>query len=215
MIKGGKAEKILANYLRQLTETSESILDIGTSQRFAKELRPYERWFDDKKYVAGGYKPELIYGTYNCDLHTDIEDIPFEDNTWDAVICLEVLEHVDNPFKAISELYRVLKPGGMLLLTTPFLLGYHGKSKQIGDIDAHSHSEYPDFWRFTHEGLFHLFKPFTSTKVEVLNGPVEVGLMLFNFGNLLHLPLLRSIIDKIDRPMLGKQTSRHHVWAIK
>lgn len=215
MIKGGKAEKIFSSYLKLLVSQSDTILDIGTSQRFAKELRPYETWFEGKHYVAGGYNPAMIYGTYNCDVHTDIENIPYEDNTWDAVICLEVLEHVANPFKAATELYRVLKPGGVLLLTTPFLLGYHGKTKRPGAIDSHSHSEYPDFWRFTHEGLFHLFKPFASTKIEVLNGPVEVGLMVFNLSSLLHVPIIRSIVDKVDRPMLSKQTSRHLVWATK
>lgn len=215
MITGGKAEKIFSSYLKQLSSRADTILDVGTSQRFAKELRPYEHWFEGKQYLAGGYQPEMIYGRYNCDLHTDIEAIPFPDNSMDAVICIEVLEHVANPFQAAAELYRVLKPGGVLMLTTPFLLGYHGKTRQPGQTDSHSHGAYPDFWRFTHEGLYQLFKPFQSVTVEVLNGPVEVGLMVFNLSSLLRWPFFRWFIDAIDRPRLSKQTSRHLVWAIK
>jgi predicted SAM-dependent methyltransferase len=49
------------------------------------------------------------------------------DGQVDAVICLEVLEHVGYPFRAAGELVRVLRPGGRLLLTVPFLTSYHGK----------------------------------------------------------------------------------------
>jgi len=45
--------------------------------------------------------------------------MPFKANTFDYVISSEVVEHVSNPDKALRELYRVLKPGGILVLTTP------------------------------------------------------------------------------------------------
>jgi SAM-dependent methyltransferase len=215
MITGGRAKTIFEKYLHKLVENSNTIVDIGTSERFAKELRPYENLFSGKDYKAGGYKPELIYGVYNCDLHTDIESLPFENNSIDAIICLEVLEHVKNPFKAAEEIKRVLKPGGLLLLTTPFLLGYHGKSKKQSDIETQAHAEYPDFWRFTHEGLEYLFKDFTSVKVEVMNGPVEVGLMIFNLSRFFKIKTVRKLLDMIDRPKISKQTSRHLIFCVK
>ena len=46
----------------------------------------------------------------------DIISLPFADCSLDAVICSEVLEHVDSPQKSIEELIRVLKPGGILAL---------------------------------------------------------------------------------------------------
>lgn len=49
----------------------------------------------------------------------DAESIPFADNTFDVVICTEVIEHLLDPQKTISEFYRVLKPNGTLLLSTP------------------------------------------------------------------------------------------------
>jgi len=215
MITGGRGKMIFENYLYKLIENSNCIIDIGTSERFAKELRPYENLFIGKDYKAGGYEPELIYGEYNCDLHTDIESLPFENDSIDAIICLEVLEHVKNPFKAADEIKRVLKPGGLLLLTTPFLLGYHGKSKNYSDKETHSHAEYPDFWRFTHEGLEYLFKDFSSIKVEVMNGPVEVGLMVFNLSRFFKFKIIRKLLDIIDRPKISKQSSRHLIFCVK
>lgn len=49
----------------------------------------------------------------------DVQNIPFEDNCFDAIICNHVLEHVDNDKKAMSELYRVLKKDGFALLQVP------------------------------------------------------------------------------------------------
>ena len=216
MIKGGKAEKIFSDRLRTLTSNSNRILDIGTSQRFAKELRPYESLFSGKEYIAAGYEPEMIYDNYNCDLHADIENMPFEDESFDAVICLEVLEHVANPFRAVKEIARVIKPGGILMLTTPFLLGYHGKSKKLSEIQSHGHSYYPDYWRFTHEGLYHLHKPYyNEIELDVLNGPLEVATLVFNLGKFLRNALIRKVMDSIDRPKVGSQTTRHLVWARK
>ncbi len=55
------------------------------------------------------------------------ESLPFEDERFDAVWCTEVLEHLFHVHSALAELNRVLKPGGLLLLTTP----YHGLVKNL------------------------------------------------------------------------------------
>lgn len=56
----------------------------------------------------------------------DIQNLKFPDNYFDKIICFETVEHVTHPKKAIKELYRVLKPGGRLLLTTPNYLNFYG-----------------------------------------------------------------------------------------
>jgi ubiquinone/menaquinone biosynthesis C-methylase UbiE len=61
--------------------------------------------------------------------------IPFADSSFDFVLCSEVLEHVPDPRRAIGEIARVLRPGGRLVLTVPFLYPIH--------------EEPWDFWRFT------------------------------------------------------------------
>lgn len=49
----------------------------------------------------------------------DLTRIPFEDNLFDAIICYHVLEHIEDDVKAMSELFRILKPGGWAILQTP------------------------------------------------------------------------------------------------
>lgn len=71
-------------------------------------------------------------------------DLPFCDSTVDLVIMQEVLEHVDEYQELLSEVHRVLKPGGVCFCQVPFQIGYHpGPS---------------DFWRFTRQGLEYLFR---------------------------------------------------------
>jgi len=53
-----------------------------------------------------------------------ILEMPFNDNEYDIVISSEVIEHTPDPFKAIQELFRVTKPGGILVLTTPNKIWY-------------------------------------------------------------------------------------------
>lgn len=213
MITGGRATEIFEKYLKLTLENSNKILDVGTSQRFAKELRPYENLFKGKEYLAGGYNPKMDFGDYNCDLHTDIENIPFEDLSLDAILCIEVLEHVANPFKAIEEIYRTLKSGGKIFLTVPFLHGYHGKTKN--SIINYAHDEYPDYFRFTHQGLELLFKNFEDVTIEVLNGPIEMLITNARLFKYLKNPIIRKLIDKIDFPEVSHATTRHLVYAVK
>lgn len=56
----------------------------------------------------------------------DIQNIIHDNNRFDLVISFETIEHVPNCKKAIDELYRVLKPGGQLILTTPNYMGFFG-----------------------------------------------------------------------------------------
>jgi SAM-dependent methyltransferase len=71
------------------------------------------------------------------------EQLPFVDQSFDAVISLSVLEHVRDPFECAREIARVLKPGGELICSVPFLQPYHG---------------YPHhYYNMTHQGLSNLF----------------------------------------------------------
>lgn len=77
--------------------------------------------------------------------------------SFDVVVCTEVLEHTLNPFDAVAELHRILRPGGVAIVTTPYNFRIHGPL--------------PDCWRFTEHGLRELFKHFAELELGQLDDP--------------------------------------------
>lgn len=88
----------------------------------------------------------------------DMRNLPFEEGSFDLVVHSDTLEHVEGPIRALSECYRVLKPGGALCFTVPIVVGrmtrdryglsgsYHG-DPSVGATDFVVHSEYGvDAW---------------------------------------------------------------------
>lgn len=65
-------------------------------------------------YITGDLESPL------AKVKLDVHKLPFEDGSFDALMCNHVLEHVESDFKAMSEFYRVLKPGGWAILQVPF-----------------------------------------------------------------------------------------------
>lgn len=78
----------------------------------------------------------------------DMQKLPFPDNHFDIVISDQVIEHLENPQKAILESYRVLKKGGMAIHTTCLI--------------NHIHQPAPDYWRFTPKALSYLSRYFSK-----------------------------------------------------
>ena len=85
--------------------------------------------------------------------------LPVLDSVLDAVVTQGVLEHVRQPHQAVSEIRRVLKPGGLSLHELPFMQG------------DHTASDCPDFWRFTLSGAESLFQGFQVLERGVAVGP--------------------------------------------
>lgn len=105
--------------------------------------------------------------------------------TYDSAICLEVLEHVPDPFRAAAEILRILKPGGILVLSVPHLSRLHGEPH--------------DYYRFTRYGVRRLLEKsgFTVLSLETRGG-------LFSFlghqvatlvlGVVWRVPLVKNVI---------------------
>jgi SAM-dependent methyltransferase len=114
------------------------ILDAGAGNR------PYAHFFTLCHYESCDLSPNVLgpgFHDFHCDLS---EAIPRPEATYDAVIATQVLEHLQDPRQAIKEFYRVLKPGGALILTCP----------QGGPL----HEEPHHYFNFTIYGLELLFK---------------------------------------------------------
>lgn len=66
-------------------------------------------------------------GIIGTALNIDKEDFPYQDNFFDTIICGEVIEHLLNPDHLLKEIYRVLKIGGYVLITTPNLASWYNR----------------------------------------------------------------------------------------
>jgi len=91
--------------------------------------------------------------TYIADI-CSTNDITIKSETYDYVVCTEVLEHTLKPFAAVEEIWRILRPGGMLFLSVPFNFRIHGPL--------------PDCWRFTEHGLRAILEKFTVLELNSL-----------------------------------------------
>lgn len=100
--------------------TANSVLDLGAGSK------PYERLYD--AYFSSSTAvdvPHSPHDTSSVDLFASADKLPFDDGSFDCVICTEVLEHCREPRSVMAEIARVLKRGGWAFLTTPFLLPLH------------------------------------------------------------------------------------------
>ena len=119
----------IANELKNLPP-GHRLLDAGAGER------RYEKFCGHLKYVAqdfGQYNGEgdgrglqtKTWDQTRLDIICDITAIPEPNESFDAILCAEVLEHIPDPAAAIKELSRLLKPGGKLIVTAPFCSATH------------------------------------------------------------------------------------------
>lgn len=73
-----------------------------------------------------------ISSSKGLDVLADARQLSLRSDFFDWVVCSEVLEHVDQPSKVLQEIFRVLRPGGNLLITVPFLFRIHADPNDVG-----------------------------------------------------------------------------------
>jgi ubiquinone/menaquinone biosynthesis C-methylase UbiE len=101
------------------------ILDAGAGEQRWKKSCSHLRYVaqDFAQYDGKGDARGLQTGGWDqtkLDIISDITSIPEPDQSFDAIMCIEVLEHLPNPIEALAEFSRLLRPGGHLILTAPF-----------------------------------------------------------------------------------------------
>jgi SAM-dependent methyltransferase len=125
----------LARWLEAEGETSAGlrVLDVGCG------VKPYLPYFGGAvEYVGVDVADNPL-----AELQGAVEELPVEDSSFDVVLCLQVLEHTEDPAQAVRELHRVTRPGGRVLASTHGTQVYHPLPV--------------DHWRWTHTGLEVLF----------------------------------------------------------
>lgn len=84
--------------------------------------------------------------------HFDLHDVPFEDNSYDVIMCNHVMEHVDDDAKCMSELYRVLKPGGWAIMQVP--IDYSNPDTYEDPTITNPEDREKHFWQKDHVRLY-------------------------------------------------------------
>src|SRR5262245_14473636 len=167
--------------------TGMRVLDVGCG------IKPYLPFFGTaREYVGVDVVP-----AEHVDVVASVERLPLDDASFDVVLCIQVLEHVDDPARALRELHRVTRPGGRVLLST------HGT--QV------FHPAPSDHWRWTHTGLERLFEtsaPWRSVTVTPGAGTGAcLGMLLATYVNLfakrLHAVWLGRLVNRAVNRVAG------------
>lgn len=128
-----------------MPELRGEVIEIGATRH-----RNYRRFATN----ASGYRLTNIEGEGDCDEIADVMGLPYAADSIDAILCTNVLEHVPRPWQAASELRRVLKPGGKMVVVVPLLYEVH--------MAPH------DYYRFTAYALAELMEGLEIERLEGL-----------------------------------------------
>lgn len=129
----------LARWLRERARDEHArrgryrVLDVGAGD---KPYEPFFAAYADEYVTVDAANPA-------ADVQAVAEQLPIEDGRFDVVLCNQVLEHADDPQRVVTELRRVVAPGGVVLASTHGVAPYHPNPN--------------DLWRWTHAGLERLF----------------------------------------------------------
>ncbi len=115
-----------------------NVLDIGCG------TKPYQNLFPCKSYTGLEIDTPEMRKVSEIEYFYDGHTFPFKNETYDSIICNQTLEHVFNPDEFLEETNRVIKRGGKILLTIPFVWD--------------EHSQPYDYARYSSFGLAHLMK---------------------------------------------------------
>jgi SAM-dependent methyltransferase len=161
------------------------VLDVGCG------VKPYYPFFEPH---ASEYVGVDVVENPAADLQGAVESLPVEDGSFDVVLCIQVLEHADDPAQGVRELRRVVAPGGAVLASTHGVQVYHPAPV--------------DLWRWTHTGLDRLFREnadWSSLSVRPSSGTTAcLGMLVAIYADLLarraHLaPVGRAVVAGLNR----------------
>lgn len=116
------------------------VLDVGAKSSPYRDVIPASR-----------YMTLDIDAARHPDICGDLHHVEWPSDYFDAVVATEVLEHLYDPQRAIDEIHRLLKRGGVCILSTRFIYPYHADPQ--------------DYYRFSGDALTHLFRAFSHVEI--------------------------------------------------
>ena len=154
--------------------TCYRVLDVGCGPK------PYYPFFAER---ASEYVGVDVVENPAAELQGAVEALPVEDGSFDLVLCTQVLEHCDDPARAVSELRRVTAPVGRVLASTHGVQVYHPSPQ--------------DYWRWTHAGLRRLFEDEADWEsVDVTAGAGTAACLAMLTGTYLEIALRRTALAR-------------------
>jgi 2-polyprenyl-3-methyl-5-hydroxy-6-metoxy-1,4-benzoquinol methylase len=112
------------------------ILDLGAGAGYLSK-RLYD-WLERQGLDAGSiltpcdlYPEQFQFDKLTCVKSDFNERLPFADASFDSVVCMEVIEHIPNQLQLMSEMARLVKPGGKLIVTTPNVLNINARLRYL------------------------------------------------------------------------------------
>ncbi len=171
-----------------LTYAIGSVSYFGLSSRKAVgKIYPSADEFKNKIILSIGsgtqkIHPEVInvdiFPFKNVDIVSDATKLPLKDDSVDMIVTESTLEHIPDSYRAIREMARVIKPGGYIYVSIPFLMPFHPSPSDYGRLSA--------------EGLKFNFSEFEVKKIGMRGGPVSALITFMMF----FIPLPLSLISK-------------------
>ena len=142
---------------------NDDVLDIGKAMR-EKHQDIICKSLETLDVNDFGSYPDII-----CDICSDVTELQ---NKYDKIICIAILEHVYDPFRAVSNLRKMLKNNGIIYGMVPYLYHYH----------APQDLKFQDYFRFSKDALAYLFKDFDNVELYPVRGRISSSLHMMFAG---------------------------------
>ena len=177
----------------------DEVLDIGKAMR-DKHKKIVCKNLETLDVNDFGDYPDII-----CDICSDVTGL---ENKYDKIICIAILEHVYDPFKAVANLKKLLKENGVIYGMVPYLYHYH----------APQDLKFQDYFRFSKDALAYLFKDFSYVELYPIRGRISSSLHMMFAGrwkNYMEKTNINIFLDKLSSNEKNKKQCSGFNFIVK
>jgi SAM-dependent methyltransferase len=179
---------LLSALVASLVEARDRYVDSGTAMLdVGCGDKPYYPLFANR---VGEYVGADVVDGPKVDVVCPLEALEFPDDRFDNVLCSQVLEHVREPVRALQEIARVLRPGGIVLAATHGTYPYHPHPT--------------DYWRWTQDGLRALFDDAGGFEiVEIVPHRGSIACLALLLANYVEMAATSAKLARLGRPVVA------------